>query len=199
MKLQTFNSSRLTRGEGGLMSKHVLLNFTTASFCTSALSITWDKACKALGTRVDTSWALGRVSRDYWLVWFNFVFTSLSAPWWPFWRAVECPRNRKIPNAREMQGSGLPETELISAQRKMIVFFFFTMICQWLPYSLHRRGAIPPLSRSNSVPSNEGHLVVNLPYSHFPLYYVKNNELLIIICVRKKIQSKCGCPWLELC
>lgn len=71
-----------------------------------------------------TSWALGRVSCDYWLVWFNFVFTSLSAPWWPFWRAVRCPRNRKIPNAREMQGFGLPETEFISAQRKMIVVFF---------------------------------------------------------------------------
>lgn len=34
LKLQTFNSSRLTRGEGGLMSKHMLSNFTTTTFCT---------------------------------------------------------------------------------------------------------------------------------------------------------------------
>lgn len=87
----------------------------------------------------------------------------------------------------------------LSVHKEKWLFFFFTMMCRWLPYSLHGRGAIPPLSRSNSVPSNEGYLMETFPYSHFPLYYVKNNELLIITCVRKKVESKCGCPWWELC
>ena len=39
LKFQTFNSSSLTRVEEGLMSKHILSDFTAISFCTSALSI----------------------------------------------------------------------------------------------------------------------------------------------------------------
>ena len=131
----------------------------------------------------------------------DLVFTSLSALWWPCWGAAKCPKNRKTPNGRETQGLSLPETEFISAQIKMIVSPLM-MMCGLLPYSPspfskwgpYGQGATPPLPRSDSVWSNEGNLLVNLPYSHFSLMW-KQWSLHCLLHKKNKNTTK---VWLSL-